>query len=325
MMIHSAMSVYKKQLVLFILLVSPIILFGQQMPFNPVSYRIFSPFILNPAAAGSKDYLSIDAIAGFTGKSYSQAISGNTRIVRKILGYRALGGDSYEFSNIGVGGMAFNDYTTTDSTHNTGLGASVSYHIPLDKRALSYLSVGATIKGLYHFHDGNPDLDIPSKEFYSPNIDFGVYFYNPWSYAGLSVNNLLNQPEDPDTLKHYNIPASRQYNFIAGYKFVINSDLNLVLEPSVIIHTGDSFSFNIKENIEPAVKLYAGSFCLGTYFNDYSKVSFFFQYRFPRFYIGTFFAMKKDSPYFKNPLTTEIAFGINFSHNKSGYTKYGHW
>jgi hypothetical protein len=73
------------------------------------------------------------------------------------------------------------------------------------------------------------------------------------------------------------------------------------------------------------LKVYAGNFCIGTYFNDYSKISFFFQYRFPRLYLGAFFAMPKNSPYFKESPTTEIAVGINFSRNKSGFTKNSHW
>ena len=77
-------------------------LFGQQMPFNPVSYRIFSPFILNPAIAGSKDYMSFDVLAGFNGKSNSQVASGNARIARKTSGY-GTSGRIYSYTNIGAG------------------------------------------------------------------------------------------------------------------------------------------------------------------------------------------------------------------------------
>jgi len=294
------------------------------MPFNPVSYRIFTPLLINPAVAGSKDYLSFDALAGFNGRSHSQIISGNTRLSGKTSGYGTTG-SIYSFTNIGTGGFAYNDFSSVDSTHNAGLGAAVSYHIPLNTTGLSFISIGATLKGMYHFSEGDTILNIPYKEFYFPNADIGIYLYNPKSYAGLSVTNLLNPPEDTDTVACYNIPVSRRFNLVAGYKFVLSRSLNLVLEPSVIIHTDDTLSFDIKENIEPALRLYAGNFCIGTYFNDYSKISFFFQYRYPKFYVGTFFALPKDSPFYKKSLTAEVAMGINFSHNKSGYTKYGHW
>jgi len=323
-MIRSKMSVYKK---LFLFIIASLCFyssFGQQIPFNPVSYRIYSPFIINPAIAGSKDYFSLDMIAGFSGKSYSQIISGNTRITKKVLGYLP-SGRTYSYTNIGTGFSGYNEYETSDSTHNAGISAAVAYHIPLNKRALSFLSVGASVKGMYHFYEGNLDHSMPYKQFYFPNVDVGLYLYNPKAYAGLSATNLLDPPKDTATLANYKVPVSRQYNFIAGYKIVLSRALNLVLEPSILIHTNDTLLFDIKESIEPALKLYAGNFCLGTYFNDYSKISFFFQYRYPSFYVGTYFALPKDSPFFKKSLTSEIAFGINFSHNKSGYTKNGHW
>ncbi len=316
------MSVIKKVLLIFVVAFSFNMSSGQQLPFNPISYRIYSPFIINPAIAGSKDFFSTDFVAGFQNKSYSQIISGNARLLKKEPGY-VLSPVTSKYTNIGIGGSAFNDMN--DSTRTAGMSASLSYHIPLDKRNLSFLSIGASGKGFYHHYEGDSVLNIPAKDFLFPNVDVGVYFYNPGFYTGLSVTNLLGRPVDPDSLINYKVPVSRQYNFIAGFKVVLIRSLNLVLEPSVMIFTDDSLSFNIKENIEPALKLYAGNFCLGTYFNDYSKISFFFQYRYPKFYVGTYFALPKDSPFFKKSLTAEIAFGINFSRNRSGYTVNGHW
>jgi len=212
---------------------------AQQMPVNPVSYRIFSPFILNPAISGSKDYLSIDILGGFTGKSHSQMVSGNARIERKTSGYGP-SGRIYSFTNIGTGGFFYNDFNSNDSIHNAGIGGTGSYHFPLNKRGLSFVSVGASVKGMYHFYEGDPDRGMPSGEFYFPNVDVGVYFYNPIYYAGVSATNLIDPPSDTLGGIIYKVPVSRQYNFIAGYKFLINRDLNLIIEPSVIIHTDDS-------------------------------------------------------------------------------------
>jgi type IX secretion system PorP/SprF family membrane protein len=299
--------------------------FGQQMPLNPISYRVFSPFIINPAIAGSKDFFSTVLIAGFKGKSYSEIITGNARISKKMSENNP-SGRTFSFTNFGFGGSAFNDLDNTDSIHSAGLSAALAYHIPLNKKKnLTFLSIGASIKGLYHFREGNPDLGIHGKEYYYPNIDFGVYLYGPSAYAGLSATNFLDPPSAPDTLSNYQVPVSRQYNLIAGYKFVLSRSLNLVLEPSVIIFADDTSSFNIKENIEPMLKLYAGNFCLGTYFSDYSNFSFFFQYRYPKFYVGAFIAIPKNSPYYKKSVTTEIVLGISLSRNKSGYLKSSKW
>lgn len=312
----------KKPFLILVLVLNAIMSYGQQLPSYPVSYRIFSPLIINPAYSGSKDFLSADAIAGFKGNNYSQILSTNTRISRKVPGY-LLSSRSSEFTNLGAGGTLFN--IIDDSTQSAGIIASFSYHIPINKQSLTFLSIGAAARGTWHKLKADEDSDRNQKDFIFPNADFGIYLYNPSFYAGISATNLLGRPADRDTLSSYSIPVSRQFNLQAGAKLVISRALRLVIEPSILINTDDSLSFDIKENLEPMLKIYAGDFCLGTYFNDYSKISFFFQYRFPRFYVGTFFALPKDSPYFKESPTTEIAIGINFSNAKSGFVKNGHW
>lgn len=312
----------KKVFLIFAVILFTASSYGQSLPFYPVSYRIFNPLMLNPGFAGSKDFFSADILAGFQGEIYSQMISSNTRLSKKVPGY-LLSSRSTEFTNFGVGGTLFN--TIDEYTQSSGAAGSFAYHLPINKQSLTFLSIGASVKGTYHRFKGDPDLSLPSKDFLFPNADFGVYLYNPSFFAGLSAINLLGRPEDKDTISNYLIPVSRQYNFQGGVKIVVSRSLRLVVEPSVLIHTDDSLTFDVKENIEPMLKVYAGNFCLGTYFNDYSKISFFFQYRFPRLYVGTFFALPKDSPYFKESPTTEIAVGINLSRNKSGFTKNSHW
>jgi len=316
------MSILRKAFLILLAVNLTAISNGQQVPFNPFSHRIFSPFVVNPAVAGSKDFFAAYLLAGFVGENYSQIISSNGRLTKKDPAY-LLSSETYRFTNIGVGGALFNDMY--DQIQTSGASAAFSYHIPLNKNSLTFLSVGAAAKGIYHHYDGSEDISIPEKEFIFPEVDFGIYFYNPAGYAGLSATNFLGRPEDPDTLTNYLVPVSRHYNFIAGYKFIVSRSLKIILEPSVTIITNDSLSFDPRESIEPALRMYVGNFCLGTYFNDYSKVSFFFQYKYPRFYVGTFFALPKDSPFFKKSLTAEVAFGLNFSHKKAGNTEYGHW
>mgnify|MGYP002355009376 FL=1 len=73
---------------------------------------------------------------------------------------------------------------------------------------------------MYHFYEGDPDREMPSSEYYFPNADVGVYFYNPIYYAGISATNILDPPSDTLAGIIYKVPVSRQYNFIAGYKFL---------------------------------------------------------------------------------------------------------
>ena len=94
---------------LFIFLLSPFILsYGQETPLNPISNKIFTPFIFNPAITGSKDFLSLDLIAALQNKQYTQILSGNTRLLKKEQDY-LLNPNAMQFSNVGLGGAVFND------------------------------------------------------------------------------------------------------------------------------------------------------------------------------------------------------------------------
>jgi type IX secretion system PorP/SprF family membrane protein len=312
----------KTGLITMLLALLPALLTGQQTPQYPVSYRIFSPFIFNPAIAGSKDFFSADILASVYGNTSSEVASGNLRLSKPQKGYFS-SPVSPEFTKIGVGGSIFNE--SNDLSSMTGISGTASYHLQLDKNSLSFVSFGVTAKAVYNHYAGNPDLSDTARNTFFPNFDAGVYYYNENLFAGLSVTNILGNPESPDSLRLYNIPVSRQFFFQAGYKIVLSKPLNILLEPSVIVNSDDSFSQDIKDMIKPALKLYAGNFCTGTYFNDFNKISFFFQYKYPKFYIGTYFELPRNEPFYKNPIRAEFALGLNISAIKSGSSRLNHW
>jgi hypothetical protein len=162
----------------------------------------------------------------------------------------------------------------------------------------------------------------------SPNLDAGIYYYNPNFYVGFSATNILGNPEDRDSLGLYSIPVTRQYFFLAGYKFVLSRSLDIVLEPSVIITSDDTLSLDmdgITGMIKPGLRLYMGKFCVGTYFQDFNKIPFFFQYKYPRFYVATFFEIPKNIPFYKKELTAEIGIGVNLGVDRFTTKKESHW
>jgi type IX secretion system PorP/SprF family membrane protein len=295
---------------------------GQQTPYYPISYRVFSPFIFNPAIAGSKDFSTVDVQISNYGKSNSQIASGNFRLTKSKDEY-VTSIKTPDFTNIGLGGYLFNDMNGL--SRNIGAGISADYHLQMDKKALSFLSFGVSAKGVYNKYSGDPDLEKPSKNTFFPNIDAGVYYYSANLFAGISGTNLLGNPEDPDSLGFYSIPVSRQFFLQVGYKFVLSRSKDILLEPSLIVNSDDSFSGEILDMLKPALKLYAGNFCLGTYFNDFDRISLFLQYKYPKFYIGTYFELPYNSAYYKNPILAELTFGINISAIKTGFTRGNHW
>jgi type IX secretion system PorP/SprF family membrane protein len=296
---------------------------AQQTPLNPLSYWVFAPYIYNPAMAGSKDFLTLDFNAAFQGKSMTQILCGNTRLSKTKQGY--FSSSKYkEFNSIGIGGSVFNDIN--GASHNIGFSAAGSYQIPLNSRELSFLSFGASAKGVYNILDTSiTDSGYPSKETFYPNFDVGIYYYGTNFFTGASAVNVLGNPGDPDSVGNYEIPASRQYFLTAGYKFLLSKNQNIVLEPSILVEANDTTFSKILENINPIIKLYLDNFCLGSCFLSDGNTSFFFQYRFPRFYIGAFCELPRKTAYYKKPPILEFTLGLNFQVDKSRFSRRSQW
>ena len=321
------MSVKKLVSFIFILTVFFLKSDGQQVPLNPVSYKFFSPFIFNPAIAGSKDYSSINMLSTIYKNTSSQLISADTRLSKTIPGYFT-SEDIRGFRNIGTGLTVFNDLN--GNSRNIGAIGAMAYHIPMDKNYLSFLSFGAAVKGVYNYPERSLVNDtvfpVPSmEETFYPNLDLGVYYYNSKLFAGISATNFLGNPEDPDSLGVYGIPLSRQYFFHAGYKILLGRTSNIVLEPSVLINADDSNYREITSNIHPILKLYMMDFCVGYYYSDKSNFSFFFQYRYPRLYLGAFFELPKKSAYYIREPLIEITAGFNFAKKKTRIIDCSRW
>jgi len=319
-------SVLKSVLFILVIIFSLISSYGQQIPDYPVSFRVFSPLVLNPAIAGSKDFTSIDFISGWLGKSSSQILSLNSRLITSSPGYVMLP-TIRKFSSFGIGGYLFNEKKSP--AQNMGFSAIGSYQIPLDEKSVYYLSFGVAVKGIYNIMDSinspDPGLRTPEKRLFYPNLDLGLYFYGPKLFAGMSAIDLLGNPEDPDSTGVFRLPVARHFYFITGYKFILSEAYDIVLEPSLIFNKNRYRNQKMSDILRPLVKLYMQGFCLGTYFNNYDNVSFFFQYKFPKFYLGTFFEIPRNSPYFIKPLNVEFTLGINYSTIKPGTRKTYNW
>ena len=256
---------------------------GQHTPSSPVSNNIFNPFVFNPAITGSKDFMAIDLAAVIQGNDKSQLLSGNTRIAEK--GPTYFGAPvSRNYTPFGAGISIFND--VTGPSQSIGMSAAASYHMPLNTRNLSFVSGGLAIKGIYNMLDSIPDTEAPPKNTFIPNIDAGVYYYGQFGFAGISVTNIFGSMLSEEDKSIYDVPVSRQYFLTAGYKFIISRSLNVVLEPSIIVNLDDSLSFGEPDTYNPMLKIYMEDFCVGTYFHDFDNLTFFFQYKFPQWYLG---------------------------------------
>lgn len=321
--LNSKKQIISRIILVYVFVFSFSIIRGQQTPLNPMSYWVFTPYIYNPGMIGSKDFISVGINAAFQGNSNSQLISGNRRISRTRSGYFS-SPDIIEFKNIGIGGSVFRDLKGIG--RNIGISASGSYQIPLNTRQLSFLSFGVTVKGVYNTLDNDSVGPAHSfKKTFYPDFDLGIYYYGTSFFTGLSSTNILGNPFKSDTLAIFRIPESREYFFTAGFKILLSKSLNIVLEPSVLIVANDSTMSKIADNINPIVKLYLEDFCFGSSFRKGGKISFFAQYRYPKFYVGAYYEISKKTPYFKKTPIVEFTLGLNIQPDKSRLSNHSHW
>jgi hypothetical protein len=99
----------------------------------------------------------------------------------------------------------------------------------------------------------------------------------------------------------------------------------MVIEPLLIVNSGDSIPEKIYDILKPGIKLYAGNFCTGTYFNDFNRISFFLHYKYNKFHVGTYIELPYKTAFYKNPMTFEFSLGVNLSAIRSGDTRRNHW
>ena len=197
-----------------------------------VSQYMFNHLLLNPAYAGSKDYMMATLLYRKQWVDFKGAPTTQVATLHGPVGLTNFGwGASISHDKIGV-------------TDRTDAYLNAAYHLPVGPKMK--LSLGLRAGGGYYsyknsdliYWDSNDPLfagDKTSK--FIPNIGAGAYLYTDKFYAGVSVPNVISY----DTTKVLSLNMSgnvvpnqvRHYFFTTGYAFEINPDL--VIKPSVLV------------------------------------------------------------------------------------------
>lgn len=215
--------------------------FSQQIPLT--SQYMFNDYLLNPAVAGSKDYLSASLSVrsqwtGLEGAPKTQFFSMHSKLGKKM----------------GVGGFVFNDETGPVSER--GIQLSYAYHLSLsDKSKLSF-----SVAGMMFFHDINRaylraeeandnTLNTMLVKAVSPDINFGMMYYNEKLKIGLSSPQLLQNNIYGEKASGNNAnKLSRHYYLFGEYEFNISDKVDIV--PSTLFKyvqgSPMNFDFNVR-------------------------------------------------------------------------------
>lgn len=199
------------------------------------SQYIFNGLTVNPAYAGYKDVMNLNATyrqqwTGFQGAPTSGTVSFDGPLRKQN-------------SNVGLGIQAQMDNLGPQKA--LSLYGSYAYRIRLDEEDTRRLSLGIGIGVTQYSLDGNAleyldtgDRIIPDNgaRETSPDARVGIYYYTPSFYAGLSVLDLFSKFTSSGYkwrgYTYQSIQRKQSIYLTAGYMLPINEEISL--KPSVM-------------------------------------------------------------------------------------------
>ncbi|MEJ8804402.1 PorP/SprF family type IX secretion system membrane protein [Pontibacter sp. H249] len=224
------------KLLLLLLLVSAHVATAQQAP--QYTQYIFNELVINPAYAGSKGILNINAThrsqwTGLEGAPTTQTLSMDGPTKKE---------------NIGWAGYLVNDRLGAQST--IGAYGNVSVRVNLSR--YTKLAFGLSAGAAQYTLDGTkltpgsqvPDVAIPQgrESVILPDAKVGLFLNTERYYAGLTAANLV--PFKSDDLL---ITTPRRHYFLStGYMFDLSS--NMRIKPSILIKEDFQSPTNIDLN-----------------------------------------------------------------------------
>lgn len=218
---------------------------SQQIPLY--SQYMMNGFLLNPAMAGSNDYMPIrltarDQWEGLNGTIITGAISAHSPV--------GIG------KQHGVGGYIYSDIVGPIS--RTGFMGAYAYHLKFDGID-SKLGLGLSMSAFQYvvdesdlnlLDDGDEVITGTKESTFSPDANFGAYFYNSKYYIGFAANQLL--PIDVGINGRNKNEMIRHYFLMGGYIFNLNEDFDL--EPSLLAKATEKTPAQLDVNLKAYYK-----------------------------------------------------------------------
>lgn len=209
------------------------------------SMYMFNPLSINPAFAGSRDALSVTLLGRKQWVNIDGAPETGTLTAHSPLKKEQIAlGLSLVYDKIGP-------------TQTTMIYGDLAYRFQVsDNSKLAFgLKLGvdmfsANFSGLIVNDPTDPLYTTPIKNDVLPNAGFGVYWYSPKSYVGLTAPKLLQNEYESvsrDTIPGAAAKQNRHYFLTAGHTFELSSTIDLV--PSIIVKAVQDAPISIDFNL----------------------------------------------------------------------------
>lgn len=237
----------KKYLIILLLLTFRLLSYSQQMPIY--SQYLLNDYLINPAAAGSDGYTSINITSrqqwkGLTGAPEINSLSFQTRILKRrtTIKTRRNGKNVFRHKTdgkVGLGGYIYN--YSTGVIRRTGFGASYVYHTKIRSRSQLSLSLG--LKG-YHLRMKEEDIEFElindpvlstglRRGIFVPDLNFGVRLLESNYTIGFSADQLLGAVVKVGSNGYENYKMDRHYYLMGSYSFFKGREMEF--KPSFLL------------------------------------------------------------------------------------------
>lgn len=245
---------------------------GQQL--TQQSQYMLNHFDINPAVAGSNEYLNLS----FSFRKLWAGIEGSPSL-------QTLSSHMVVYEGMGVGAKIFN--YTAGPERKTGFEGAYAYHLALDNIE-SHLAFGLSFQIYQYFLDKSEmvveeeddEVFLGTEKMVVPDGSFGTYLYGKTYYVGLAVPQLIqrNIKLKSDLIEQKRV---RHYFLHGGYLYHINRDFRI--EPSMLVKLIEIGLFQADIN---AMLTYQNMVTLGLSYRTSDAVVVMVGYKTERFRIG---------------------------------------
>ncbi len=205
------------------------------------SQYMFNQFTINPAYAGTRN--SFSSVLLF--RNQWSGLSGapntlNFSVHAPFSGKKMALGLNFIADEIGP-------------SKNSSIMGTYAYHLQTSKGKLSFglrggfYSSSLNTSQLNFFNSSDVHNTGEVYQTITPNFDFGVYYFTPKFYSGLSVNHMFDDNAENTSQTQLNL--NRHFFFNTGAVFVKNE--NLVFKPSFMVryNAGSPISFDLNTSV----------------------------------------------------------------------------
>jgi type IX secretion system PorP/SprF family membrane protein len=292
----------KKILILSYILLSTFASVAQQEPMY--SQYTFNSFVLNPAVAGSNDYIPIKLgirrqWTGIADGPMTQMLSMHSSIGHA--NRMGVGGvivhDQYgPLSKSGIRG-AFAYTVNPDAETKFAFGLSLScYQLSVDESNLNIINPNDAV------------INGEKESVIIPDADFGMYVHNERLFAGFSATQLIQYPLNLSNDLRKQIP---HFYLLGGYRFKLSESADL--EPSVLIKKNGPMPVQLDIN---ARAIFSKDYWFGLSYRTQDAAVLMIGMNYNNFSIGYAFDYTLSKLTSINNGTHELILGFNLKHKK---------